>query len=176
MKRAWRWPLMVVGLIGGNMTLVGVTVYFATNDPSAAVEPDYYRKAVAWDDKARERSESERLGWSIDVRLRGGEQVEFTINDRDGRPVSGAVLGGLAFAEARASQRIPLVASEGDAGRYIASVKFSRAGLWRFEIEATRGTERFIATSQVELSTNEQPARGDDARVGGVRKGGGVRE
>lgn len=160
MKGAWRWPAAVVGLIGGNMLLVAVTVYFAVSDPSAAVESDYYQKAVEWDDQARQRAESDRLGWTMTVTRRAGDRVEFALRDRDGGPVTGAVLGGLAFAEARASNRLAVAASEAEPGRYIASVEFNRGGLWRFDVEARRGVERFIASAQIELPLDEASSAG----------------
>jgi nitrogen fixation protein FixH len=164
MKASWRWPAAVIGLIGGNMLLVAVTVYFATSDPSAAVESNYYQKAVEWDRQARQRAESEKLGWTMTVTRRDGDQVEFALRDREGGPVTGAVLGGLAFAEARAGKRLPVAASEAEPGRYVASVGFTRGGLWRFDVEARRGAERFIASVQIELPLDDPPSAGAGVR------------
>lgn len=50
LARAGRWwPRMIVGLLVLNVGVCVVTVVAATTRP-AQVEPDYYRKALEWDE------------------------------------------------------------------------------------------------------------------------------
>ena len=44
-----RWPLIIVGLLLGHMSLMGVAVTLATRVGRDGVVPDYYQKAVNWD-------------------------------------------------------------------------------------------------------------------------------
>ncbi len=138
MTPAVRWPAAILGLIGLNMCLVAVTIYYATSDPSAAVEPDYYRKALAWDQIARERAASQRLGWSCSIEFITPDQIQLALRDRGGGGVSGARVVATAFAEVRAANRITLDLDEVEPARYGAVFTPDRPGRWRFQIEARR--------------------------------------
>lgn len=85
------WIFAVVGLLLLNVGVCAVTVVAATGNPvAAAVEPDYYQKAVDWDeDKARWPS-PERLGWTIQARDLGAGVVAF---DLAGTPSGGTPTG-----------------------------------------------------------------------------------
>ena len=42
-------------------------VYVATSDGSFAVEPDYYQKALHWDDARSAAAENAGLGWTVEL-------------------------------------------------------------------------------------------------------------
>lgn len=44
-----RWPLVVVALLGGHVTLMMVAVTLSLASPSPTVTDDAYREAVEWD-------------------------------------------------------------------------------------------------------------------------------
>jgi predicted cobalt transporter CbtA len=44
-----QWPVMIVGLLGLNIVVCAITITAATTNP-AIIEPDYYEKAVNWDE------------------------------------------------------------------------------------------------------------------------------
>ena len=47
--KGWYWPVVIVSLlVGGAAANIGFMIV-ANRDPTFAVEPDYYRKAVDWD-------------------------------------------------------------------------------------------------------------------------------
>src|SRR5512136_3054494 len=109
MKRGWYWPFLLVGLLAAG---VGANVYFlarAVGDPSFAVEPDYYAKAVAWDAHQAQARENADLGWSVTIDVApadlatGRARVVAKLVDRDGRAVPGASVGLEAFHNARAA-------------------------------------------------------------------------
>lgn len=146
-KAAWFWGALVVGLLG-TQVLVGVgSVMIAIADPSASVVPDYYQKALAWDDEMARRAASEALGWEaeIDVSegadLLGQRTLVLTLTDRDGRPLDGADVELRLFHHARASdpQRVELRGH--GSGRYSGTAVMRRAGLWQVDLAATRGLE-----------------------------------
>lgn len=151
MKKSWRWPAIVIALIVLNMGLVGVTIYYASSDPSAATEPDYYRKALEWDALAKQRDQSRTLGWTVTTAPIDGDNIVMTLNDRFGVPVRDAVISGVVFAQARAGQRLPLNAVETEPGVYRAPIAFTRAGLWRVELTAKRGETLFLSEFDVDL-------------------------
>ncbi len=64
------WPVMIFSLLSMNAGIVGVTLYFALSDKSAATEPDYYAQAIDHDATMRRRAASLRLGWKAMATLR----------------------------------------------------------------------------------------------------------
>jgi hypothetical protein len=44
-----KWPVIIIGLLLLNVTVCAVTVTLSLRNP-AAVEPDYYNKAMNWDE------------------------------------------------------------------------------------------------------------------------------
>ena len=67
MRKGWLWPVLVVGLLLVSVTANLVILFVATNDPSFAVEKDYYTKAVNWDEKRAQDARNLALGWNVDL-------------------------------------------------------------------------------------------------------------
>jgi nitrogen fixation protein FixH len=151
MKKGWHWPILLAGLLASG---VAANVYFmvrAVSDPSFAVEPDNYAKAIAWDAHQAQAGENATLGWSVALavaepdRGTGRARVVATLADRDGRRVPGLTVGLTAFHNARASEIVTATLSETAEHAYVADVAVLRPGLWEFRVAATRGTETFTA-------------------------------
>ena len=125
------WPTAIFALLGMNMLIVGVTVYYATNDPSAAVEADYYQKAVDWDQAVARRQASDLLGWNPQPRLvrsEAGTHLRLTLTDRDGHAVHGAKVSAIVYHNARAATRFTVSRVDGVPGEYAAVVLGDRPG------------------------------------------------
>ena len=115
MQRTTLWPGIVCALIGLNMCIVAVTVVLAHSDRSLAVEPDYYQKALRWENTQRQREVNRSLGWEVRIEHSGPgttPSVSVIITDRDGRPVEGAGVGVTAFHNARPADRSERALSE----------------------------------------------------------------
>jgi nitrogen fixation protein FixH len=150
-RKGWYWPLLVVGLLASG---VGSNLYFmgrALSDPSFAVEPDYYAKAVAWDAHQEQARENAELGWSLVLTVgpadlaTGRARVVAQLADRDGRPVPGLAVGLEAFHNARAADVVRGSLTETPAHDYAGELAVLRPGLWEFRIAAERGAETFTA-------------------------------
>ena len=151
MKKGWYWPFLLGALL---ISGVGANIYFmcrALGDPSFAVEPDYYAKAVAWDAHQTQSRENATLGWTLRLSVAapdpasGRAQVVAKLADRDGRPVPGLAVGIEAFHNARAADIIKASLLETAEHDYAARLPVVRAGLWEFRVAATRGAETFTA-------------------------------
>jgi nitrogen fixation protein FixH len=144
------WPLGIVALLLMNMTIVGITVYFAASDPSVGVEPDYYQKAVAWDKTARQREADRALGWQASADVGRGEAgrpaLVVTLADREGRPISGAQVTAVAFPNTRSTQRQTLTLAPAGEGRYTAPLALTAGGLWQVRLEARTTADTFTST------------------------------
>jgi len=151
MKTGWHWPVLLALLLGAGVL---ANVYFmcrAVSDPSFAVEPDYYQKAVAWDAHQAQARDNVTLGWSVALEVApadpatGQARVLARVVDRDGRPVTGLAVGLEAFHNARAAEIVKASLGETPDHAYAAEVGVSRPGLWEFRVSAARGTETFTA-------------------------------
>ena len=49
MKRGLWWPIAVAAILATTVAANIWVMMIANDDPSFAIEPDYYRKALAWD-------------------------------------------------------------------------------------------------------------------------------
>jgi len=151
MKKGWHWPVVIVALLGSG---VGANVYLlmrAVGDPSFAVEPDYYAKAIAWDAHQRQARENLDLGWRVGIDVApaslatGHAKVVASLRDRDGQPVPGAAMTLEAFHNARAGQVLTVDLAETAAHDYAAEAAIVRPGLWEFRVVARRGAQTFTA-------------------------------
>lgn len=149
-SRGWYWPVglaaLLVGGAGANIALLVIT----SRDPSFAVEPNYYAKALAWDETMAQETRNEALGWRLGLDVepageRGWRTVAVRLTDRAGAPLEGAGVAIEALHNARA--RHVLTAALGPRGAaYAAAMPLARPGLWEFRVRATRGQDVFTAT------------------------------
>jgi nitrogen fixation protein FixH len=154
LTRGMSWPIGIGAIlmltVGANIVVYRV----ANNDPSFAIEPDYYRKAVAWDSTASERRVSAALGWSAPISLvRTGSALALRAMPRDanGTPLRGATITAQLFPIAR-SQHVDSVAmTESTPGQYSADVSQARAGLWEVRLSVTHGSNRWASVDRVEV-------------------------
>lgn len=151
MKSGRHWPLLLALLLVSGVL---ANVYFMTravSDPSFAVEPDYYQKAVAWDAHQAQARENAALGWSLALTVAaadpgtGRARLVAALLDREGRRLPGLTVGLTAFHNARAAQVLTATLTETPEHAYAADVAVVRPGLWEFRLSATRGEETFTA-------------------------------
>lgn len=167
MKKFKLFPGAIFALIGLNFVIVAVTVTLATGDPSVSAEPDYYAKAVAWDESVHAREASRKLGWTADITVPAPGQVAIALTDSGRSPVAGAAVTIEAFPNIRSSQRQALTAVEAAPGRYVAAFDCTHTGLWQFRIQATRGESRFLDNAERQVGALKAATPNNAARVGG---------
>ncbi len=152
--RVLLWPLLVIGLLAGHALAITFVLLIATRDQSFSTEPDYYQKALNWDETAAQRATNEKLGWQVELTLDDkigpiGERVlRCALRDATGAAVADAQVSVTAFPHARGQQRVSTELHETPDGRYASSVRFHRKGLWEFRLTARRGDDTFTYTEQ----------------------------
>ena len=139
------WPAIIAGALALHVIAMMVMVSFATSDDSYAVEPDYYRKALAWDEKRAQDRRNTELGWRLDFVVEPAEpgsnpvlRVELT--DADGAPLTGATVEVEAFANTRRDHILDATLTATPEG-YEATLPMRRNGLWELRFQATRGSD-----------------------------------
>ncbi|MBX3378483.1 MAG: FixH family protein [Phycisphaeraceae bacterium] len=166
MGRGRRWIGLIIGLIGMNMGIVATTVYLATSDRSAGVEPDYYARALNYDRVILQRTANRRLGWKSTATLTGTPDGKLAVlhvqlKDGEGNPVPAALVRAVAFSSLRSGERSSVQLRE-FAGGYEATVPVSASGQWRVQLTAKRGADTFTSEQDVALTmpTASNAARG----------------
>ncbi len=154
MKRGNGWPIGIVSILVATVAL-NVWVYrVANDDPSFAIEPDYYQKAVDWDSTIAQKRENLVLGWHLAPTLgafsmRDGARLQVTLTDASGTAIHDATVKVAAFFNARANDVIDTTLHTDSTG-YTATLPVKHGGVWELQFDVTRGTTRFTSTSRVE--------------------------
>lgn len=148
------WPWLLGGLLGGGVLMNLAMVMTAADDPSFAIEEDYYQKAVNWDEHRKALRESKALGWKLEVSptLEGAELLlRADLEDALGRDVTDATLRVEAVHLARASEKLIAVMDRDTRGFYT-RLPARQAGAYEFRFEATRGEDTFLHTARADVS------------------------
>lgn len=151
------WPGMIFVIIGLHIAIMLVMVYVATSDRSFAIEPDYYQKGLHWDEIAKQRQVNAQLGWKVAIEVApaadvyGQRVVTCKLTDRDGAPVEQAAVDVVAFAHARASERVLAALTTKGGGIYEGKVRLTRKGLWEFRLFVQRGGDTFTHAEQQQV-------------------------
>lgn len=144
MPRLKIWPGMVFLLIGINFCVVGVTVYAANfRHASFSVEPDYDRRALHWDETARQVRHNATLGWVVRVDSIDHGKLAVSLVDSGGQALDAATIHVEAFHHAHARNKTVVTLEPLDAGRYSGPAAIDIPGLWEFRFTVVRGPETF---------------------------------
>ena len=154
MKPGTGWPIGITALllatVAGNLMVMRI----ASSDPAFAVEPDYYRKAVHYDDVMAQQRTNQRLGWQLTaqvdpiVRTRP-TQVTITAREASMQPLTGATMTVTARFNARANDTLTTVLREEAPGRYVGRLPMGRPGAWELRLDATRDSVRYRSTTRI---------------------------
>ncbi len=154
MTAARWWPVALVAVlvvtVGANVALL----WKANSDPSFAVEPDYYRRAVLWDSTVARRARSDALQWRAVVQMAPPEEGQATIlvtlTDAGGRPVDSADVRVEASHNAEGANLHEAKLLATGPGSYAARIPTAARGLWRVDLTAARGDEQFVQRTTVD--------------------------
>lgn len=154
MRKGLGWPLAMAAIlavtVGGNLWVMRI----ASADPSFAIEPDYYAKAVRWDSTMAQERRNHALGWTVTPELgaidpRRGATLRVVVTAPDGARISDATVRVVAFAVARSARRVDVALAPAD-GTYGALVPVTHAGAWELRLDVRRGADRMVVTRRVE--------------------------
>ena len=150
MNAAKLWPLAIVGVLAITVGANVVLLYQASGRDAAAVEPDYYRKAVAWDSTLAQQAKNAALGWRLDADFgapgRDGTPLTVRLADARGTALADAAITVEAVHNAEGSRRLHAVLRPAPGGAYAVTLPLAHRGLWELRFEVMRSGERFTAT------------------------------
>lgn len=146
--RGTAWAFAPALILGGGLAGLGVMTALAIDDPSFALEPNYYQKAVELDAEKRQEAQHRELGWTLEV-------GPAPIGGRDGAVDLSVTLAGPAgalddadvqieaFHNARAAEIRQVTLEGAGEGVYRARLTDVRPGLWEFRFVVERQGIRF---------------------------------
>jgi nitrogen fixation protein FixH len=152
------WPTIIVAVLVIDVAVGFAMMRLAADDPHAAIEPDYYHKAVIWDSTLAQADRNAALGWTLESSLgaitpRHDAPLMLRISDDSGQAVTGATLQVEAMQVAHADEVVHATLTAGADGGYVADLPMARPGLWELRVVATRGGDRFTADLRLDAST-----------------------
>jgi hypothetical protein len=145
---AW-WPAAVIGVLAATVVANAFLLYEASGPGAAVVEPDYYRKAVAWDSTLAQQARDQALGWRLTATLgpldaRGVSRLFVTLADAGGRPLAGAAIRVEAVHNRDAGHPRHAVLAAVPGG-YGVDLPLAWSGLWELRFEARHAGRLFTA-------------------------------
>ena len=147
---------LFIGFFGVVFVVNGVFVWQATDTWRGLDTPDAYVKGLAWNATLERAAAQKALGWQIEVSLDGARPV-VRLFDRDGRPLGGLAVTGVARrpVDEHADRALVLVGS-GD-GAYRADSDLPAHGQWDLRVEvARRDGPPFLIEQRLWLPPNNQ--------------------
>jgi hypothetical protein len=154
MKRGGWWPLAVTAILALTVAANFGIYYLANADQGIAIEPDYYKKAVAWDSSMAQARDNATIGWRVTPTLaaftrQGGAGLKVALTDSAGAAISGATVKVTAFFNGRAGIVTDTTLAAGGGG-YEATLPVHHGGVWELRFDVRRGAIHFTSTSRVE--------------------------
>lgn len=156
MKHGRGWPIAVGAILLVTVAANLAALYVADDDPSFAIEADYYQKAVHYDDQMTQELRNERLGWRLTPTIaplaRSGAVVTVRLTDAHGVPLTGVRLRVAALFNARANDVLDATLVPQRDSDYTGRLPMHHAGEWELRFEAVRGGQRFTAVRRVDVA------------------------
>lgn len=169
MKKFFPWPGMVIVFILSNIAVCAVTITVSIRAGDRGVEPEYYQKAVQWDQAVAAKEASDKLGWRIEFGTAPmvGQPVRVRVVDIAGHEIEGATISLEAFHHAKASKRYRVTLTR-DAGADSRDFAPDRPGLWEFRWKVAAPAGHFEHAQEVDVLPLN-PALAHLGGAGGVR-------
>ncbi len=151
--------MIIVGLLGGHAVLILSAVTLAVGGTGRGVVPDYYERAVTFDQHKADLAASAELGWQVTIRpgslvdAEGIRLIVVSLHDAENQPISDAEIAlrltRLADGQVEAMH---LHAVEDQPGQYQDVAELPMRGRYTAELLAERDGWRFIEIREIELA------------------------
>ncbi len=140
-------------MLGVHVLIMVVAVTLATRDPGFSVVPDYYQRAVHWDQDQAMKGASAAMGWQVRMNPSdvvdpvGRRQVSFQLVDREGRAVPNATLEVAYFHHAHGHEPHAVKLLQNAPGEYGQALEMRYEGFWEFHFTAIVDGKTFVQSS-----------------------------
>ena len=141
------WLMAIVGLLAANVLATSLLLFEAHHGASAVI-PNYYDRAIKYDETLDQMQVDRDLGWHLAVSAVGG-LVTVTVLDREGHAVNDAIVQVTGYARAYADQILDTVLAPHGAGVYAAPL-LQHAGVHDLTVAVRRSAQVFVQHVVVE--------------------------
>ena len=147
MTPATRWITAIVGLLSANVIAsVGLAVVAATG--KTQIIPEYYDRAVHYDDEIDQAARNRVLGWRTCASI-SGASIVVDVRDKAGAVVHGRVhVNG--YQRAHADDKVDMALAADVDGVYRGSGRSLRRGIYDLTIVVDDDDRRYIQQVAVE--------------------------
>jgi nitrogen fixation protein FixH len=153
-KASVLWPGIILGFLGMNVTIVGITIAVTRIDSGYRVEQGYDVKALHWDEHKAALATQSSLGWQASCEVMNASVKSATLviglHDREKMPIRDGVVTINAFHASRPNHSQSVTAALVD-GMCEASFTPDREGKWVFTVTIKHGGENFAETFEREV-------------------------
>ncbi len=160
MKAASAWPVAIVAVLGVTV-IANIGLLWQANAPgSDDIEPNYYRRALAWDSTQAARGRSATLGWHSDASFVTRPHtvgVHVALSDSLGAALSGAKVGVVGVHNLSPQRPEVWGLHETAPGAYDSDVLLPHGGRWELRISARRGRDEYLAVLHADAPEPPRP-------------------
>ena len=141
-RRRSPWPYAIAGMLAAHVGAMALAVHIAGGSSGDTILPEYYDRAVAWDELRAAAERSAALGWTLAIApatvcdVAGERRVTFELRDSAGDPVDGATVTVRVYHRAIGERHTAELAPLGR-GHYEATLPLAEAGEHEFDTTAT---------------------------------------
>jgi nitrogen fixation protein FixH len=155
MKRGTWWPIGITAVLATTVAANIWVMRLANDDPSFAIEQDYYKKAIAWDSTLAQGRRNGELGWRLTPTfgpiVNGGARLSVRLTDSTGTAITGANVRVTALQVARANDVHEATLVAAGAGDYDVQLDARRTGQWELRFDVRAGSVHFTDVARVEV-------------------------
>lgn len=149
LKRGKYWPWIIVGMLVIHASIILGTIAFVSARHDLYVEPNYYAKAIDWDNQRAIKEAADKMGWSVQLHIDEQASIdqsnadallerflEIALKDANNDPITRALVEIEAYHPAHATDRINkvLLADPETEGHYQTRVPIITPGFWKINI------------------------------------------
>lgn len=150
--------MAIVAILAGTVAVNFWVMRIASADPSFAIEPNYYARAVGWDSTVAQEQLNRALGWHVVPTLSrfndDGAVLRVSLTDSTGRAITGARVSVSALYVGRANDVFDVRLAPAGAD-YTARLPVKHRGAWELRFTVSQGSRRFTFTQRLDA----QPAQ-----------------
>ena len=159
---ALRWGGFVVALLGLQVAGGAAAIYLASNDPSAAVVPNYHEKALNWDREIELQQSSADLNWQVQLDVTAGvrnQGLVVQIKDDAGKYVQIQRGDVRLYHHSRAGKILRVPVALHSAEPIVVADCFPRPGLWQVELDIVdEQGNHFVDSQELRVGTLQSGA------------------
>jgi len=148
-SRWWLFPWAIAAAMAAVIAVNVGMVYAALHTFPGQAGSDGFDLSNRYDQVIARVQQQAALGWTVHVETDGQRHPVLLLRDRDGAPLSGAVVQATAERPLGPEHSTPLAFHESAGGRYVTDVALGEPGQWELLLSASAQGHEFTTTRRI---------------------------